>query len=33
MAAKDWGMTGMGGVIREVERNKRIVFTFKWDRD
>jgi len=27
MAAKDWGMTGMGGVIREVERNKRIVFT------
>ncbi len=33
MAAKDWGMTGMGGVIREVERNKRIIFTFKWDRD
>jgi uncharacterized protein YndB with AHSA1/START domain len=26
-------MAGMGGVIREVERNKRIVFTFAWDED
>ena len=31
MVAKEWKVTGMSGVIREVEKNKRIVFTFKWD--
>jgi uncharacterized protein YndB with AHSA1/START domain len=31
MVAKEWKVTGMGGVIQEVEKNKRIVFTFKWD--
>jgi uncharacterized protein YndB with AHSA1/START domain len=31
MVAKEWKVTGMGGVIREVEKNKRIVFTFRWD--
>src|SRR5262245_26706007 len=29
--AKLWKVTGMGGVIREVEKNKRSIFTFKWD--
>jgi len=33
MAAKDWGVSGMGGVVREVEKNRRIVFTFRWDDD
>jgi uncharacterized protein YndB with AHSA1/START domain len=33
MAAKDWGVSKMGGVVREVEKNRRIVFTFKWDSD
>ncbi len=33
MAAKDHGVFGMGGVIREVERDRRLVFTFAWDED
>jgi uncharacterized protein YndB with AHSA1/START domain len=31
MAAKDYGLARFGGVIREVERNRRLVFTFRWD--
>ena len=33
MVAREWGVSKMGGVVREVEKNKRIVFTFKWDSD
>jgi uncharacterized protein YndB with AHSA1/START domain len=33
MASKEYGLTKMGGVVREVEKNRRIVFTFKWDED
>lgn len=33
MAAKEFGVVHMGGVIREVERNRRLVFTFSWDED
>lgn len=31
MVSKQYGVTSMGGVVRKVERNKRIVFTFAWD--
>jgi uncharacterized protein YndB with AHSA1/START domain len=31
MAAKGYGLARFGGVIREVERNRRLVFTFRWD--
>ena len=27
------GVSRFSGVIREVEKNKRIVFTFRWDED
>ena len=33
MASKDYGLTGFGGVIREVEPNRRIAFSFQWDED
>lgn len=33
MVSKQFGISKMGGVIREVEQNKRLVFTFKWDND
>lgn len=33
MSALDYGLLRFGGVIREVEKNKRIVFTFQWDKD
>jgi uncharacterized protein YndB with AHSA1/START domain len=33
MTSKQYGLSRFGGVIREVERNKRIVFTFRWDGD
>ncbi|HVY90594.1 MAG TPA: SRPBCC domain-containing protein [Hyphomonadaceae bacterium] len=35
MASKEYGrrVSRMGGAVREVERNKRIVFTFAWDAD
>ena len=33
MVSKQFGISKMGGVIREVEKNKRLVFTFKWDND
>lgn len=31
MAARDYGLSRFGGVVRAVERNRRIVFTFQWD--
>jgi uncharacterized protein YndB with AHSA1/START domain len=33
MTSTQYGLSRFGGVIREVEKNKRIVFTFKWDED
>jgi uncharacterized protein YndB with AHSA1/START domain len=35
MASKQYNrrVSRMGGVIREVEKHKRIVFTFAWDED
>lgn len=33
MTSKQFGLSRFGGVIREVERCKRIVFTFQWDED
>lgn len=33
MTSKQFGLSRMGGVVREVEKNKRIVFSFKWDED
>jgi uncharacterized protein YndB with AHSA1/START domain len=33
MASKQYGLSGFGGAIREVERNRRIVFTFQWDEE
>jgi len=31
MTSKQFGLSRCGGVIKEVEKNKRIVFSFKWD--
>jgi uncharacterized protein YndB with AHSA1/START domain len=33
MASKQFKVSRVSGVIREVEKNKRIVFTFAWDQD
>lgn len=33
MTSQQYGVSRFSGVIREVDRNKRIVFTFKWDED
>ena len=33
MASKQYGLSRFGGVIREVEKNRRIVFTFQWDEE
>jgi uncharacterized protein YndB with AHSA1/START domain len=33
MTSTQFGLSRMGGVVREVEKNKRIVFTFAWDED
>lgn len=33
MTSKEYGLSRFNGVIREVEKNKRIVFTFQWDED
>lgn len=33
MTSKQYGLSKFSGVIREVEKNKRIVFTFQWDAD
>lgn len=31
MVSKQFGLSRFGGVIRDVERLRRIVFTFQWD--
>lgn len=31
MTSAQFGLSGFSGVIREVEKNKHIVFTFQWD--
>lgn len=33
MVSKQYGVSNMSGVVREVEKNRRIVFTFAWDAD
>jgi uncharacterized protein YndB with AHSA1/START domain len=33
MTSKQYGVSKFSGVVREVERNRRIVFTFQWDVD
>lgn len=33
MTSKQYGLSNFGGTIREVERNRRIVFSFQWDED
>ncbi len=33
MTSTQYGVSRFSGVIREVERNRRIVFTFQWDQD
>jgi uncharacterized protein YndB with AHSA1/START domain len=33
MTSKQYGLSRFSGVIRDVETNKRIVFTFQWDGD
>ncbi len=33
MASKQFGVSRMHGEYREIEKNKRIVFTFAWDED
>lgn len=30
MTSKEYGLSRFGGVVRDVETNKRIVFTFQW---
>lgn len=33
MSSRQYGLSHFGGAIREVEKNRRIVFTFQWDED
>jgi uncharacterized protein YndB with AHSA1/START domain len=33
MVSKQYGVIRMGGVVREVVKNQRLVFTFAWDED
>lgn len=33
MTSKEYGLSRFSGVVREVEKNKRIVFTFQWDEE
>lgn len=33
MTSKQYGLSKFSGVIRAVERNRRIVFTFRWDEE
>jgi uncharacterized protein YndB with AHSA1/START domain len=33
MVSKQFGVSRMGGELREVEKNKRIVFSFAWSED
>lgn len=31
MTSRHYGLSRFAGIIREIERNRRIVFTFQWD--
>lgn len=33
MTSKRYGLSKFGGVIREAQKDRRIVFTFQWDQD
>lgn len=33
MTSLQYGLSRFSGVVREVEKNKRIVFTFQWDEE
>jgi uncharacterized protein YndB with AHSA1/START domain len=33
MTSRQYGLSQFGGVVRDVEKNKRIAFTFRWDED
>jgi uncharacterized protein YndB with AHSA1/START domain len=33
MTSKTYGHTRFSGIVREVERERRIVFTFRWDHE
>ena len=33
MTSKQHGLSRFSGIVREVERDKRIVFTFRWDKE
>lgn len=33
MVSKQYGVSSMGGVVREAEKNRRLVFSFAWDED
>jgi uncharacterized protein YndB with AHSA1/START domain len=33
MASRKYGLSEFAGVIREVDKNRRIVFTFRWNDD
>lgn len=33
MTSKQYGLSRFSGEIREVDRNRRIVFTFQWDNE
>lgn len=33
IASEEYGTHWMGGEYREIEKNRRIVYTFKWDSD
>ena len=33
MVSKQYGLSRFSGVIRDVEKNRRIVFTFRWDEE
>ena len=33
MTSKQFGLSRFGGTIREVEKDRRIVFTFQWDEE
>jgi uncharacterized protein YndB with AHSA1/START domain len=33
MVSKQFGVSKMGGVVQDVQKNQRLVFSFKWDSD
>jgi uncharacterized protein YndB with AHSA1/START domain len=33
IVSRQYGVTNMGGEVRVVEKNRRLVFTFAWDED